>query len=342
MKKSISLFIAIVLLFSTLTACEKQTADTESLFEAAQRLRWDLNLCEDDNFIFYKNDSGIWKYDKSSHQEKQILEEKNVWYIYLFESNLYFMSYEKENSGDIGEKRFIYKLSESGEKQLICKNEDFSTLSQDEIGQAVPPLMYPSFFIYNDIIYIYYYRGGLLKFDPKNKAASVVDGSIGSASLMLNKFYYTGFRKDARQEQNFIKFIDLHTGEQKQIYTTNGTSSFLDIFTFENELYFANENNVLCKCNQKNEIKELLTLSNNDQQPYVTFPSKCKSANLYYAVRKKDDKNDIYAYNPNKNETVLKAASLLFNGEFIVLDDILIYNSIVNEKEEIGYIHLTQ
>lgn len=306
---------------------------TETFFEAAQRLSWALNLCEDKDYVYYKNDIGIWKYNKMEFKETCILEEMNVCYIALDNDVLYFMSYEQWD-----DKR-IYELTADGEKKLICGAEDFEMLPIEVMGQTAPPVFYPSFFKHDNIFYIPYYKGEMVKYDNTRKMASVFNTDIDSYDFTGNKFYHTGFRKEKYQESNFVNEIDLQTGNQKKIYLT-GEPAYMELIVFENELFFSNEYNSLCKYTEENGVEQLHNLSGQTEAMYLAFPSICNNDKLYYLLKMRDNTSNLYWYDPITGETGMKIESLDIIGGFSIFHNVLIYASFVDEKEKMEYILL--
>ena len=327
LKNLLNFFIISLILFTT--ACNKsflpetfsRELQTESFFEAAQRLKWDLNLCENKNFIYYKNDSGIWKYDKTSHKEEQILAEKSVDYIYL-EGNLLYYASHKKNKNEFIEERYIYELSIEGKKQLVCKTSDFAKYDGlPEIGSV--------FFKFNEMFYIYYFNGGLLKFNSVSKKIEIFNNDIGFDCLLGNKFYNTGFRKNSYQETNFINETNLLTGEQKHIYITKKTmSSHLDIIAFDDELFFTNEYNELCKFLNNGKMEKIF-VSNSIEG--ITFPNQCINEFLYYCIENGNN-NSLYRYDPKTGNNIFKCElPSYFNYGYIIFHDVLIYIGSNNE-----------
>jgi hypothetical protein len=206
------------------------TSSDETFFEAAQRLSWGLEVYENEDYVFYRNDAGIWKYDKNSHEATCILDEINVEFFYFDGEKLYFLYVEE------WEDRRIYELSLDGTRHLICSTESFSTLTSSELGLA-PPVLIGTFFKHNNYFYINYYIGGILRYDPVS-GETVVFHDIGWFVLMGENFYNTGHRKHARNEPDFINETDLQTGEIKQISIAENTVFFLPQVCNNENLYY--------------------------------------------------------------------------------------------------------
>jgi len=283
-------------------------SSAETLFEAAQRLSWDTNIWDDENYVYYKNETGIFKYDKVTRKEECILEEMNVCHLFFDGKTLYFMSYEE------WENKRIYELNTDGAKNLI-----------GGVGSAAP-----YFYLCNSIFYISFLRDELSKFDSVSGQVSDFLVDVGGCEFIGSSFYYTGYRKVLLQQKNFVRQINLLTWEETQLFLTD-MPAYVSLTVFGNELYIVNEYLELCKYIEEKGLEKLCGLPVTDECSDAVFsPRSCISDKLYYILTGTGNTGFLYSYDPVTGESQAIIDGIFSRGAFTVFHDVLINSFSIN------------
>lgn len=134
-------------------------------------------ICEDDNYIFFAKEDGIYKKTKHSGIQKKIYKIESPNNLILFNNNLFFTSVDLKK---------IYKAEIDGSE--LCTVFDVENLSSEYQN-----ILIKDYFLYNEKIYISS-PALSLSCDFDGKTINIINGNCGTSSMEVEKsgLYYIG------------------------------------------------------------------------------------------------------------------------------------------------------
>lgn len=202
MKKLLTAFLAILIL---MTSCTNYMESNMSIcLDYFYAYKHTATICEDDNYIFFAKEDGIYKKTKHSGIQKNIYKIESPNNLILFNNNLFFTSVDLKK---------IYKAEIDGRE--LCTVFDVENLSSEYQN-----ILIKDYFLYNEKIYISS-PALSLSCDFDGKTINIINGNCGTSSMEAEKsgLYYIG-----HSDRKFSIYKCDFDGKNDELFLGNGIS----------------------------------------------------------------------------------------------------------------------
>ena len=334
MKKVTALIMSAVMMLCVCSACgtkkeqvnspQQASNSTETKTEEQEKVeefkdpvsfnldvKWMTPVVENESSIYYVSESGIVQVEKSDYSEKEIISFKGILGLIWYNDDIYF--YDKD---EIHKFNFESKTGELvWNKAMLPKEGRYTDFG--EIHGA---------YIYDGYIYI------------KDSQISAIRVKLGANETeeFLNDFDVLDFYQNycyyiEHAGKSFSVFRKELSAKESQMVLGDGRdrydkekTRYSGVAVVGGEIYYSmNEPSKVCKYISGKDDDVIFDLSDRPEA-YVAVAPFSRNNKLYYSICD-DGSYDLYEYDPiNTQNKLLKAASNV-NGQFIVIDQTLIY-----------------
>jgi hypothetical protein len=251
---------------------------------SGKALEWDcLDLIEDDSYIYYSNDDGIYKTDKKDGTSKQIADQKRASKLLLAEGYIYFLAKSGENCD-------LYRVSTEGkDSKIVISGKQLNSIDMNNMDR---------FAVVNNKIYISY-EMQLHSFDMVSGEIKNIIEDEGIFHVNNNNIYYID-----HAERTFTIYKKNLVDMKTQIIVGNGKSDkakdmYKDFVFLGDSMFY-----ILAKSNGEWSLE---CLRGEKNTPIVDKLMDTIAAvyeyrgDIYYSLLSKDGKVKLIKYNIKSN-----------------------------------------